>query len=194
MSIVTTQQLARYFEQYKATEVTFNKQVLAATGLVTKNVYLKVLDRQWPCVVFSSSMAAARVIVNVKEAFLTALRKANNRPYLRWCFKVAENPEPIAFYVSCHPAGFTPYDPQNAEVQLLTLEYTQRPPERSDHHPGQPAGRERERAAAQGRAHPDDPRGHEEARPGNARRNSFLERHRPQGDPSRSVLSAGQGS
>ena len=129
MSIVTTQQLTRFFEQFGKTEVTFNKQVLIATGFVSKNVYLKVLDRQWPCVVFSSSMAASRVIVTVKEAFLTALRKANNRLSLRWCFKVTEKPEPITFFVACVAGGFTPYDPQNQEVQLLTLEFTQRPPD-----------------------------------------------------------------
>jgi hypothetical protein len=127
MSIVTTQQLARFFELFEKTEVTFNKQVLSATGLVSKNVYLKVLDRQWPCVVFSSSMATSRVIVTVKETFLTALRKANNRLSLRWCFKLPEKPEPITFFVSCHAGGFTPYDPQSQEVQLLTLDFTQRP-------------------------------------------------------------------
>jgi hypothetical protein len=127
MSIVTTQQLTRFFELFEKTEVTFNKQVLSATGLVSKNVYLKLLDRQWPCVVFSSSMATSRVIMTVKETFLTALRKANNRLSLRWCFKVPEKPEPITFFVSCHAGGFTPYDPQNQEVQLLTLDFTQRP-------------------------------------------------------------------
>jgi len=129
MSIVTTQQLSRFYEQYASTEVTFNKQVLIATGLISKNVYLKVLDRQWPCVVFSSSMKSSRVIMSVKEMFLVALRKANNRLSLRWCFKLADKPEPITFFVSCHAAGFTPYDPQDKEVQLLTLEFTQRPPD-----------------------------------------------------------------
>jgi len=129
MSIVTAQQLGRFYELFEKTEITFNKQVLVATGLVSKNVYLKVLDRQWPCVVFSSSMATSRVIVTVKEPFLTALRKANNRLSLRWCFKVPEKPEPIMFFVSCHAGGFTPYDPQNQEVQLLTLDFTQRPPD-----------------------------------------------------------------
>lgn len=90
MSIVTAQQITRFFEQFGKTEITFNKQVLSATGFVAKNVYLKVLDRQWPCVVFSSSMAASRVIVTVKETFLIALRRANNRLSLRWCFKLPD--------------------------------------------------------------------------------------------------------
>ncbi len=129
MSTVTTQQLSRYFEQFAATDVTFTRQVLAATGLVTKNVYLKVQDRQWPCIVFSSSMQAARVIVTVKEALLTAVGKANNRINLRWCFKTAESSEPITFFVACHAGGFTPYDPVHPEVQVATLDFTQRPPD-----------------------------------------------------------------
>jgi len=129
MSIVTAQQITRFFEQFGKTEVTFNKQVLSATGFVAKNVYLKVLDRQWPCVVFSSSMAASRVIVTVKETFMIALRRANNRLSLRWCFKLPDKPEPITFFVACMVGGFTPYDPQNQDVQLLTLEFTQRPPD-----------------------------------------------------------------
>ncbi len=129
MSIVTTQQLSRYFEQFASTDVTFTRQVIRATGLVTKNVYLKVLDRQWPCVVFSSSLKTARVILSVKETLLTELRKANDRLNLRWCFKLADKPDPITFFVPCHAAGFTPYDQQNPDVQLLTLEFTQRPPD-----------------------------------------------------------------
>ena len=66
MSIITSQQLSRYLEQYGTTEVTFNKQVIDATGLVPRNVFLKIADQQWPCIVYSSSMKGARVIAGVK--------------------------------------------------------------------------------------------------------------------------------
>lgn len=129
MSIITSQQIVRYFEQYRETEVTFNKQVVLATGLVSKNVYLKVLDRQWPCVVFSSSMAGARLIINVKETFFAALKQSNSRMTLRWCFKQPDKSEPITFFVPCHPGGFTHYNVQNPDVQMVSVEYTQRPPD-----------------------------------------------------------------
>jgi len=129
MSIITSQQIVRYFEKYRDTDVTFNKQVVAATGLVSKNVYLKVLDRQWSCVVFSSSMAGGRVIVNVKETFFAALKQSNNRLTLRWCFKQPDKDEPITFFVPCHAGGFMHYNVQNPDVQMISLEYTQRPPD-----------------------------------------------------------------
>ncbi len=129
MSIVTSQQLTRYYEQYKTTDVTFNKQVITALGLVAKGVYLKVQDRQLPCMVFSSSMASARVIASVPSAVMTALRQANNRLALRWCFKLPEKVEPITFFVTCRPTGFTHYAVQGPDVHFVTLEFTQRPPD-----------------------------------------------------------------
>ena len=129
MSIITSQQIVRYFEQYRETDVTFNKQVVVATGLVSKNVYLKVLDRQWSCVVFSSSMTGGRLIINVKETFFTALKQSNNRMTLRWCFKLPDKDEPITFFVPCHAGGFMHYNVQNPDVQMVTADYTQRPPD-----------------------------------------------------------------
>jgi hypothetical protein len=129
MSIMTSQQLSNLFEQHKTTDVTFNKQVIAATGLVTRNVYLKLLDRQIPCIVFSSSMAGAKVIATLKSAVMTALRQNNNRIALRWCFKLPDKVEPITFFVTCHAGGFTHYAVQDPDVQIITLEYTQRPPD-----------------------------------------------------------------
>ena len=129
MSIITGQQLARYFEQYASIEVTFNKQVITATGLVTRNVYLKIQDRQVPCVVFSSSMAAAKVVAGVKSPIFAALKQTGNRLTLRWCFKRPEKVEPITFFVTCHATGFTHYSVQDPDVQIITLEYSQRPPD-----------------------------------------------------------------
>ena len=129
MSIITGQQLARYFEKFASIEVTFNKQVIAATGLVTRNVYLKIQDRQVPCVVFSSSMAVAKVIAGVKNPLFAALKTTGNRLTLRWCFKRPDKVEPFTFFVTCHATGFTPYSVQDPDVQMITLEYAQRPPD-----------------------------------------------------------------
>ena len=129
MSIITSQQLAHYFEQYKSTDVTFNKQVIAATGLVARNVYLKLLDRQIPCIVFSSSMSGAKVIASIKSSVFAALKQNNNRLALRWCFKLPDKAEPITFFVTCHASAFTHYAVQDPDVQIMTLEFTQHPPD-----------------------------------------------------------------
>jgi len=129
MSIVTSQQLARYYEQYQNTEVTFNKQVSSATGVVNRNVYLKVQDRQVPCVVFSTSMTGARVIATVKPTVIATMKQTTNRVALRWCFKQPDKVEPITFFVTCRATGFMHYAVQDPDVQIITVEFTQRPPD-----------------------------------------------------------------
>jgi hypothetical protein len=129
MSIVTSQQLARYFEQYGAVEVTFNKEVSDATGLLARNLYLKVSDQQWPCIIYACSLRGAKVIASVRNAFFDSLRKSNSHVSLRLCFRLPDKTEPISFFVPCHAAGFTPYNPQNPDVQIIGLEFTQRPPD-----------------------------------------------------------------
>ena len=129
MSIVTSQQLARYFEQYGAIEVTFTREVGEATGLVARHLYLKVSDQQWPCIIYSCSLRAAKVIASVRNAFFDSLRKSNSHVSLRLCFHLPDKTEPISFFVPCHAAGFTPYNPQNPDVQIISLEFTQRPPD-----------------------------------------------------------------
>ena len=127
MSIVTSQQLGRYFEQYRKTEVTFNREVIEATGLLTRNVYLKVSDQQWPCIIYACSLAGAKVIASVKNAFFNSLRQSNSHVSLRCCFRLPDKTDPISFFVPCHASGFTPYNPQNPDVQIIGLEFTQRP-------------------------------------------------------------------
>jgi hypothetical protein len=72
-------------------------------------------------------MATAKVIAGVKGTFFDALRKANSHVALRCCFKLPDKIEPISFFVPSHASNFTPYNPQNPDVQLITLEFTQRP-------------------------------------------------------------------
>ena len=127
MSIVTSQQLTRYYEQYKSTDVTFNKQVVAGLGLVAKGVYLKIQDRQIPCMVFSSSMSSARVLAVMPAGVMLALKQANNRLTMHWCFKLPEKMDPITFFVTCRAAGFTPYGAQGPDVYFVSLDFTQRP-------------------------------------------------------------------
>jgi hypothetical protein len=129
MSIMTSQQLARYYEEFGSTEVTFNKQVIDATGLVPHHVFLKIADRQWPCVIYASSMAGARVIAGVKSVFFEMLRQAGSHAALFYCFKLPEKSDPISFFVPGRITGCTQYNPKNPDVQLIAMDFTQRPPD-----------------------------------------------------------------
>jgi len=128
MGILTSQQITKYYERYRTISVTFTKEVIHATGLVTQQVYLKCLGEAWPCVVYSTSFVEAKVIVNTKSGLYGKLQQANNLVNLRYSFRISDKTDPMFFFVSCRVAGSAPYQ-GSQDISMLTLQFTQRPPD-----------------------------------------------------------------
>jgi len=128
MGILTSKQIATYYELFKSINVTFSKEIIQVTGLVPNQVYLKCVGDFWPCVVFSTSFQSAKVVVNIKSGILQKLERANNMVSLRFCFKLADKSNPVAFFVNTKSAGYTPYGKSN-DMAIFTLQFTQRPPD-----------------------------------------------------------------
>ncbi len=127
MGLVTSQQITKFYDVYKNIDVTFTKQVIEAIGLQTKQVFLKCINHQWPCIIYSTSLTGAKVIANLNEKYFELLRKANNLVSLRFCFRHADKSDPIAFFVPAKVAGYNPYSKENPNLHFINLTYTQRP-------------------------------------------------------------------
>ncbi|MFO7781843.1 MAG: PilZ domain-containing protein [Spirochaetia bacterium] len=129
MAISTSQQIARYYQQYSDVDVTFTKDVIKATLLHPKQVFLKCTGYQWPIVVYSASMTGAKIIANMKTSLSEAVKKSNNMVSLRLSFLQRDKADPLSFFVGARIAGYTPYGKEKPELYFLTLTYTQRPPD-----------------------------------------------------------------
>ena len=129
MAVTTSQQITRYYDQFRNTDVTFTKEVIRATLLYPKQVFLKALGYQWPCIVYSSSMAGAKVIVNMGTSLRETVRKSNNMVSLRFSFLQKDKADPLSFFVSSKITGSTPYGSQKPDLHFLNLSFTQRPPD-----------------------------------------------------------------
>jgi hypothetical protein len=128
MGVLTSQRIAAYYERFKGIDVTFTKEIIQVTGLITKQVYLKCVSDFWPCVVYSSSFQGAKIVANIKSGLLQKLQQANNSVSLRFCFKSPETGNPVTFFVSSRSVGYSPYGGSN-DVALFSLQFTQRPPD-----------------------------------------------------------------
>ena len=128
MALLTTQKISTYYDLFKTIDVIFSKEIIQVTGLVANQVYLKVIGDFWPCVVYSTSFTGAKVVVNTKTGILQKLEFANNMVSLRFCFKNAETGNTVTFFVNTKSSGATPYG-NSADVVLLNLQFTQRPPD-----------------------------------------------------------------
>lgn len=128
MGVATSQQLIKYYERYRSIDVTFTKEVIKATGLVTQQVYLKCVGETWPCVVYGSSFVGAKIIINSKSGLLEKIQRANNVVSIRYSFKESDKTDPFMFFVAGKVTGFAPYG-GSADVAMLTMSFTQRPPD-----------------------------------------------------------------
>jgi hypothetical protein len=128
MGVITSQKIAAYYERFKSIEVTLTKEIIQVTGLITQQVHLKCMSDFWPCALYSTSFEGAKIVANVKSGLMGKLRLANNSVSLRFCFKSFEKGNPLTFFVSARVLGSVAYKNSN-DVSLLTLQFTQRPPD-----------------------------------------------------------------
>jgi hypothetical protein len=128
MSVLTQQKIASYYDRYKEINVTFTKEIIQVTGLITQQVLLKCVGDFWPCVVYSSSFQEARVVASIKSGIVEKLQRANNSVSLRLCFRNLETGAPVTFFVTARVAGYNAYG-GSADTALFNLQFTQRPPD-----------------------------------------------------------------
>jgi hypothetical protein len=83
MGVLTSQKITVFYERFKSIEVTFTKEIIQVTGLLTQQVHLKCVSDFWPCVIYSSSFQGAKIVANVKSGLQGKLQQANNYVSLR---------------------------------------------------------------------------------------------------------------
>jgi len=128
MGILTTQRIEAFYNAFKGIDITFTKDMIQVTGLITEQVHLKCGSDFWPCVFFSTSFQGAKIVANIKSGLIDKLQKANNSVSLRFCFKNPEDGNPLTFFVAGRVLGVAPYK-NSEDVSLLSVQFTQRPPD-----------------------------------------------------------------
>ena len=128
MAIDTIQQLNRYYDIYRDTEVTFTKDIIRALNLDPRQVFIKCKDGQWPCIINSTSFIGAKIIVGTQSGAFKALAdKENPNCQLKFYFNHYSG-EHITFLVSARVEKISPYA-NSQDMALVTIQYTQRPPD-----------------------------------------------------------------
>lgn len=128
MGVATSQQITRYYDQYRDTEVTFTKDIIRTIRLDPRQVYIKCNLGQWPCIINSTSFQLAKIIVGTKGGAYQALsNRSTTGINLRFCFFESDN-QLMSFFVAGRVTNITPYMNSN-DLAVITLTFTQRPPD-----------------------------------------------------------------
>ena len=109
MGVTTSQQLTRYYELYRDTEITFTKEVIRTLHLDPRQIYIKCSGSQWPCIINSTSLMAARVIIGTKGGAYSAIANDKNKSpiNLKFCFSPPGS-QPIMFFITARVSDISP--------------------------------------------------------------------------------------
>lgn len=126
MSVITTQTVNKYYNDFKSSEVTFTKEVSRALGIQNKHIYFKYKEGQRQCIIYSASMSSARIIVSLPQE-LEEIIHPGSKISLRFCIKDEESKEPVFFFVQSRIQEITVYN-TSQKLYIMNIEYTARPP------------------------------------------------------------------
>jgi hypothetical protein len=128
MGVLTSQKISTYYERFRDIDVTFTKDMIHVTGLLTQQIHLKCGNDFWPCVVYTASFAGAKVVANIKTGLLGKLQAANNFVNLRFCFKPPGETNTVTFFVAARVLASAPYG-NSQDVNMFTIQFSNRPPD-----------------------------------------------------------------
>ena len=128
MGVLTSQKIALYFDRFKDISVTFTKEIIQVTGLVTQQIHLKCGNDFWPCVVYAASFETAKIVANTKTGLPGKLQSSNNLVSLRFCFKPPGETNPVTFFISGRVLASAPYG-TSQDMDMFTIQFSNRPPD-----------------------------------------------------------------
>jgi len=128
MGLLTSQKISIYYDRFKDISVTFTKEIIQVTGLLTQQIHIKCGNDFWPCVVYSASFEGAKIVANVKTGLLAKLQATNNFINLRFCFRPAGENNAVTFFVAARILANAPYN-NSQDVNMFTLQFSNRPPD-----------------------------------------------------------------
>ncbi|MDX9800916.1 MAG: pilus assembly protein PilZ [Spirochaetia bacterium] len=129
MAILTSLQISKLYELYNEVDITFTKDIVAATQLNQKEIYVRCGGVHRKCLLYSTSMKKSRIIVNTGDNFISLIRESGNLVSLRICFNIPNKNDKISFFVNARVTGYSAYTTPDSDLNYAFLSYTQRPPD-----------------------------------------------------------------
>ena len=117
------------FDKFKTVDITFNKHIITTTRLLPGEINIKVGTKSYSCILNSSSMIGARIIIQVNPLFFEELNQNNKWISLHFAFSRTDKHYPLTFFIKSKVESFNPFNSSTPNLYLLNLVYSQRPPD-----------------------------------------------------------------
>lgn len=127
ISLANHNLITRYYEQYRYLEITFTREIYESLHIAPKQIKLKYKNEQWPCILYSSSLIDAKVILALSNELVELLTQAKSVS-LKYSFFNESKDDVFSFYVPCQVAGVTGYNTAKNSY-FVQLTFLHKPPD-----------------------------------------------------------------
>lgn len=125
----TKHQIKKFYEKYKTTDITFNKKVIEYTRFIPSEIHFKVGNENFTCILNSSSMTGAHVILQADRLFFEKVNSNNKWVSLRLAFRREDKSNPLTFFIKSKVKTFNPLQGSKKNLYIIHIEYAQQPPD-----------------------------------------------------------------
>jgi hypothetical protein len=129
MSIQTRHKSDEYYKKYLDHDVTFTHNVIKAINLIAHRNFMRYCGDSIPCIIYSSSLSGARIIVPLNRKTCEKISLGNKIASLNILFNREKGLDPVSIYINAKISGFTPYKSERPDINFVTLRYLNKPPD-----------------------------------------------------------------
>ncbi len=121
--------LNEIYENHSRHDTTFNQSVIKSTGLVVDQITIKCGDMKQSCIIYSSSLVNARIIVKLSLDQLNYIKRKRGIISLNFTFKIESEKNSISFHINSKIIHIEEYDQGKPDLYFFMIEYKGRAPD-----------------------------------------------------------------
>lgn len=121
--------LNEIYDNHYRHNTTFNQGVIKSTGLVVDKITLKCGDMKKSCIIYSSSLISARIIVKLSLDQLNYIKRKRCAISLNFTFNIESEKNSISFHINSKITHIEEYDQGKPDLYFFMINYTSRAPD-----------------------------------------------------------------
>lgn len=126
LPVVTNQTINNFYDRYCENEIMFTKETLRSLHVDPRRVFIKIAGEQWPCIINSSSLKMAKIIIGTTGQAYKILSKQDAPPVSLYYSFREQDGQLLNFFVIGKVTSIEPYM-RSSELAVITITFTARP-------------------------------------------------------------------
>ncbi len=121
--------LNQIYDDHKNHNITFNQSVVKDIGLMTQDIAIKCCDVKLSCIIYSSSLCNAKILVNFTTDQLNYIKRKRGSISMKFSFQPKNEKNAITFYINSKITEVNEYNQEDNDLYFCLLDFSNRAPD-----------------------------------------------------------------